>query len=50
VKRPSGIAVLMLLPHLLQVNVISTINGRTWLIRVTVPRSVASLPAAAVKT
>jgi hypothetical protein len=47
VKRPSSIAVLLLLPHLLQVKVISTIRGRTWLIRVTVPRSVASLPAAA---
>jgi hypothetical protein len=45
VKRPSGIAVLMLLPHLLQANVSSTISGRTWLMRVTVPRSVASLPA-----
>jgi hypothetical protein len=45
VNRPSGIAVLMLLPHLLQVNINSTISGRTWLMRVTVPRSVASLPA-----
>jgi hypothetical protein len=46
IKRPSGIAALQLLPHLLQVKVISTISGRTWLMLVTVPRSVASLPTA----
>eukprot|EP00882_Tetradesmus_deserticola_P031722 GHRQ01035886.1.p1 GENE.GHRQ01035886.1~~GHRQ01035886.1.p1 ORF type:complete len:128 (-),score=25.29 GHRQ01035886.1:389-772(-) len=39
-------AALTLLPHLLHVKAISTMSGCTWLMRVTVPRSVASLPAA----
>lgn len=44
-NRPSGSSTLMLQPHLLQVNSMSAIRGRTWLMRVTVPFRVANLPA-----
>lgn len=37
----------MLQPHLLHVKAMSAMRGRTWLMRVTVPLRVASLPAVA---
>jgi hypothetical protein len=45
-KRPSGKVRGMTVPQRLQVKWSSVMRGRMWLMRTTVPRTVASLPAA----